>query len=83
MLTLVQTGKSRMQPILLFGREFWNRLIDFDLLIETGMISPERRHLFHFVETAEEAWAVWLAAATTARQPPPASSRSTSEPRAA
>ena len=35
-LTLVQTGKSRMRPILLFGREFWTRLIDFDLLIETG-----------------------------------------------
>ena len=57
-LTLVQTGKSRMRPILLFGREFWTRLIDFDLLIETGMISPEDVHLFHFVETAGEAWAM-------------------------
>ena len=56
-LTLVQTGKSRMRPILLFGREFWTRLIDFDWLVETGMISPEDVHLFHFVETAEEAWA--------------------------
>jgi uncharacterized protein (TIGR00730 family) len=56
-LTLVQTGKSRMRPILLFGREFWTRLIDFDLLIETGMIAPEDVNLFHFVETAEEAWA--------------------------
>jgi uncharacterized protein (TIGR00730 family) len=55
-LTLVQTGKSRMRPILLFGREFWTRLIDFDLLIETGMIAPEDVNLFHFVETAEEAW---------------------------
>ena len=55
-LTLVQTGKSRMRPILLFGRDFWTRLIDFDLLVETGMISPEDVHLFHFVETAEEAW---------------------------
>ncbi|HEX4235682.1 MAG TPA: TIGR00730 family Rossman fold protein [Caldimonas sp.] len=60
-LTLVQTGKSRMRPILLFGREFWTRLIDFDLLIETGMISPEDIHLFHFVETAEEAWALLAA----------------------
>jgi len=57
-LTLVQTGKSRMRPILLFGREFWTRLIDFDLLIETAMISPEDVKLFHFVETAEEAWAL-------------------------
>ena len=57
-LTLVQTGKSRMRPILLFGREFWTRLIDFELLIETGMIAPEDIKLFHFVETAEEAWAL-------------------------
>ena len=60
-LTLVQTGKSRMRPILLFGREFWTRLIDFDWLVETGMISPEDVHLFHFVETAEEAWALLAA----------------------
>jgi uncharacterized protein (TIGR00730 family) len=57
-LTLVQTGKSRMRPILLFGREFWTRLIDFDLLIDSGMISPGDVGLFHFVETAEEAWAL-------------------------
>ncbi|MEO8524786.1 MAG: LOG family protein, partial [Caldimonas sp.] len=55
-LTLVQTGKSRMRPILLFGREFWTRLINFDLLVETGMISANDLKLFHFVETAEEAW---------------------------
>lgn len=60
-LTLVQTGKSRMRPILLFGREFWTRLIDFDLLIETGMIAADDIHLFHFVETAEEAWNLLVA----------------------
>jgi len=60
-LTLVQTGKSRMRPILLFGREFWTRLIDFDLLIDTQMIAPEDVRLFHFVETAEEAWALLAA----------------------
>jgi len=57
-MTLTQTGKSRKRPILLFGREFWSRLIDFDWLIETGMISPGDVHLFRYVETAEEAWAV-------------------------
>ncbi len=57
-MTLTQTGKSRKRPILLFGREFWSRLIDFDWLIETGMISPGDIHLFRYVETAEEAWAV-------------------------
>jgi len=57
-LTLIQTGKSRQRPILLFGRDFWSKLINFDLLIETGMISPGDENLFRFVETAEEAWAV-------------------------
>ena len=55
-MTLIQTGKCRRRPILLFGREFWTSLINFDLLIETGMISAEDKNLFHFVETAEEAW---------------------------
>jgi uncharacterized protein (TIGR00730 family) len=61
-LTLTQTGKSRARPVLLFGREFWTGLINFDMLVETGMISPEDLHLFHFVETAEEAWNVLAAA---------------------
>lgn len=57
-LTLIQTGKCRRRPILMFGREFWTRLIDFQLLIDTGMVSPGDEKLFHFVETAEEAWAL-------------------------
>jgi len=60
-MTLVQTGKCRSRPILLFGRDFWTRLVNFDLLIETGMISPEDVKLFHYVETAEEAWDVLAA----------------------
>ena len=55
-LTLIQTGKSRRRPVLLFGRAFWTRLINFDLLVETGMISALDLQLFRFVETAEEAW---------------------------
>jgi len=55
-LTLTQTGKSRRRPILLFGREFWTRLIDFDYLVETGMISEVDLQLFRYVETAEECW---------------------------
>ncbi|UXH79561.1 LOG family protein [Roseateles amylovorans] len=57
-LTLIQTGKCRRRPILLFGRDFWSRLIDFDLLLDTGMISPGDEQLFHYVETADEAWAL-------------------------
>ncbi len=55
-MTLIQTGKSRRRPILLFGRAFWQRLIDFDYLVETGMVSPGDLGLFRFVESAEEAW---------------------------
>ena len=55
-LTLIQTGKSRRRPVLLFGREFWTKLLNFDLLVETGMISALDLQLFRFVETAEEAW---------------------------
>ncbi|MBI2734902.1 MAG: TIGR00730 family Rossman fold protein [Aquabacterium sp.] len=56
-LTLIQTGKCRKRPILLFGRDFWTKLINFDHLVDTGMISPEDLNLFHYVETADEAWA--------------------------
>jgi uncharacterized protein (TIGR00730 family) len=55
-MTLVQTGKSRKRPILLFGRAFWEKLINFEHLVDTGMISAGDLNLFHFVETADEAW---------------------------
>ena len=57
-LTLIQTGKCRPRPILMFGREFWERVIDFDHLVETGMISKGDEKLFRFVDTAEQAWAL-------------------------
>ena len=56
-MTLVQTKKSRPRPILLFGRDFWQKLINFEHLVDTGMISADDLNLFHFVESAEEAWA--------------------------
>ena len=56
-MTLVQTGKSRPRPILLFGRVFWEKLINFQHLVDTGMINASDLDLFHFVESAEEAWA--------------------------
>ena len=57
-MTLIQTGKSRRRPILLFGEAFWRALINFDHLVATGMISAEDLGLFTFVETAEHAWRV-------------------------
>src|SRR5208282_5058915 len=55
-LTLVQTGKKERIPILLFGPEFWDRVIDFRTLALEGMIAPGDLKLFSYVETAEEAW---------------------------
>ncbi len=55
-LTLTQTGKVRKRPILLFDRDFWTSLINFDHLVQTGMIASQDVALFHFVETAEQAW---------------------------
>ncbi len=55
-LTLVQTRKVAPMPILIFGREFWERLIDFDYMVDQGVIGEEDLNLFRYVETAEEAW---------------------------
>jgi uncharacterized protein (TIGR00730 family) len=56
-LTLVQTGKKRGLPIVLVGKQFWKRLIDFDHLAELGMTNWEDNKLFKMVDTAEEGWA--------------------------
>jgi uncharacterized protein (TIGR00730 family) len=56
-LTLIQTGKSRARPVLLVGRAFWEKLLNFEHLVAMGMISERDLELFHFVETAQEAWA--------------------------
>ncbi|PSJ37619.1 LOG family protein [Allosphingosinicella deserti] len=56
LLTLIQTGKVKPLPILLFGREFWERVVGFEALAEEGVIAHKDLDLFHFVETADEAW---------------------------
>ena len=55
-LTLVQTGKAKPVPIVLFGTAFWKRLINFDVLVEEGTISPQDLELFHYSDDPEEAW---------------------------
>lgn len=57
LLTLIQTGKIKPIPILLYGREFWERVVNFEALVEEGVISPADLGLFHYCETAEEGWA--------------------------
>jgi len=55
-LTLIQTEKVRRIPVLLFGQEYWQKLINFEFLVEHGTISREDLELFHYVQSAQEAW---------------------------
>ena len=67
-LTLVQTGKTAPLPVVLVGREFWNRAINFDFLVAEGMIDRQDFELFTFAESADEilsAIAAWHAARGT------------------
>jgi uncharacterized protein (TIGR00730 family) len=55
-LTLLQTGKARKVPVILFDEQFWRRLINFELLVEEGLIHPDDLYLIQFVDSAEAAW---------------------------
>ena len=54
-LTLIQTGRMECVPFLLFGRDFWEKIINWEALADAGTISADDLELFRFVETAEEA----------------------------
>ncbi|GAB5436114.1 LOG family protein [Falsiruegeria mediterranea] len=54
-LTLIQTGRMDRVPFLLFGREFWEKVINWEALADAGTISEEDLNLFRFVDTAQEA----------------------------
>tara|TARA_R110002167_G_scaffold114018_8_gene287487 strand:- start:985 stop:1407 length:423 start_codon:yes stop_codon:yes gene_type:complete len=56
LLTLIQTGKMKPIPILLYGREFWERIINFEALAEEGTINRRDLDLFTWCETAEDGW---------------------------
>ena len=56
LITLQQTGKTPHSPIVLFDEAYWRRLVNFDLLIEEGMIKAEDMNLVCFAETADQAW---------------------------
>ena len=56
LLTLIQTGKVRPLPILLFGREYWSRVVNFQAMVEEGVISPHDLDLIHWSEDAQAAW---------------------------
>jgi hypothetical protein len=54
-MTLIQTEKKRKMPIILFNKDFWTSLINFDYFLESGLISKEDLDLFQFVDSPEEA----------------------------
>ena len=55
-MTLVQTRKANPIPIILFGTEYWKRLLNLDVLVEEGAISPEDLNLFKYSDDPQEAW---------------------------
>jgi uncharacterized protein (TIGR00730 family) len=57
-LTLIQTQRMERIPILLFGRKFWKKAVNFAELARLGTISPADTRLVHLVETADDGWAV-------------------------
>ncbi len=57
-LTLRQTSRMQHIPVILVGREYWNRAIDFQYLADEGVIADDDLKLFEFVDTAEAAWKI-------------------------
>ncbi len=58
LLTLVQTGKIKPMPILLYGGDFWRTVVNFEALADEGVIARRDLALFHIIETAAEGWAI-------------------------
>ncbi len=55
-LTLIQTGKAKPIPLLLFDEAYWRRIVNFEAMVEEGVISADDLDLFRYVETADQAW---------------------------
>ena len=56
LLTLRQTGMKNQIPIILFGRDYWSKVINFKFLSDNGLISDEDMNLFQYADSASEAW---------------------------
>jgi uncharacterized protein (TIGR00730 family) len=57
-LTLIQTGKAKRIPFLLFDETYWRRIVNFEAMVEEGVISAHDLDLFQYVETADQAWSI-------------------------
>ena len=56
LLTLRQVGTQHAMPIVLFGKDYWSRLVDFEFMADSGLIEDEDLQLIQFADTAAEAW---------------------------
>ena len=57
-LTLRQVGRMQEIPIILFGRDYWSKVVDFQYLADEGVIRDEHLELIDYAETAQEAWEI-------------------------
>lgn len=55
-LTLIQTRKIKPMPVVLFGREFWEKFLNWQYLADSGLIGPDDLSIFRYAETAQEGW---------------------------
>ena len=55
-LTLVQCKKAKPVPIVLFGSNYWQRLLNLQVLVEEGVIAEEDLVLFTYVDSVDDAW---------------------------
>ena len=58
LLTLRQTGMKTKIPIILFGKEYWDKIINFEYLADQGLIADEHLNLFEYADSASEAWEI-------------------------
>ena len=57
-MTLFQTGMKNKIPIILFGRDYWNKIINLKYLADLGLIADEHLNLFEYADSALEAWKI-------------------------
>jgi uncharacterized protein (TIGR00730 family) len=69
-LTLLQTRKAPSIPVVMFGRDYWRKVIDFDALVEHGTVSEDDLRLFEFVDEPEEGWETFCRHGLKAHLPP-------------
>ncbi len=57
-LTLIQTKRMDPFPVVLFGRDYWDRLVNWEMFVEEGTIDPEDLELISYAESAGEVWEI-------------------------